>query len=79
MKRYSVNIILAVLLIGFAVVFGIASSEDYNQAVIEAIPIEVYDAIIEKLGPDCSNSEIVREYKTNREEYNQIVSIWEKY
>lgn len=79
MKGYSVNIILAVLLIGLAVVFGIASSEDYNQSVIEAIPIEVYDTIIEKLGPDCSNADIVREYKANREEYNQIASIWEKY
>lgn len=77
MKNYSVNIILTALLIGFIIVFGIANSEDYNQAVIEAIPIEVYDAIIEKLGPDCSNSEIVKEYKANREEYNQIASIWQ--
>lgn len=77
MKNYTVNITLFALVFGFIAVFGIASSEDYNQAVIEAIPIEVYDAIVTKLGPDCSNSDIVREYKENREEYNQIASIWE--
>ena len=76
MKQYMINIILLFLLVGFVAVFGIASSEDYNQAVIEAIPIEIYDAITTKLGPDCSNSDIVKEYKENREEYNQIVGIW---
>lgn len=79
MKKYTVNMILFAILFGFITVFGIASSEDYNQAVIEAIPIEVYDAIVTKLGPDCSNSDIVREYKENREEYSQIASIWGRY
>lgn len=79
MKKYTINTILFFLLAGFIAVFGIASSEDYNQAVIEAIPLEVYDAIVTKLGPDCSNSDIVREYKENREEYSQIASIWGKY
>lgn len=79
MKKYTVNMILFAILFGLIAVFGIASSEDYNQAVIEAIPIEVYDAIVTKLGPDCSNSDIAREYKENREEYNQIASIWGRY
>lgn len=79
MKKYTINTIFFFLLASFIAVFGIASSEDYNQAVIEAIPLEVYDAIITKLGPDCSNSDIVVEYKKNREEYSQIAGIWGRY
>ncbi len=74
MKQYTINTILFFLLAGFIAVFGVASSEDYNQAVIEAIPVEVYDAIVTKLGPDCSNSDIVVEYKKNREEYRHLLN-----
>lgn len=71
MKTNSSTTIYGFLLIGFIVVMGIAGREDYNQAVIESIPVEAYDAIREKLGPECSNRDIVKEYETNRQEYSQ--------
>lgn len=76
MKTNSSNIICAFLLIGFIVVMGIAGREDYNQAIIESIPIEAYDAIREKLGPGCNNRDIVKEYELNREQYDSLYTVW---
>lgn len=77
MKTNSPNTIYLLLLLGFITIMGIAGREDYNQAVIESIPIEAYDAIREKLGPECSNRDIVKEYETNKKEYSQLANLWE--
>lgn len=71
------NSLLVLLLLGFVIVMGVASSEDYNLAVIDSMPEEVYDSIAAKLGPGCSNREIVKEYESNREQYASLSSIWE--
>lgn len=76
MKMSNPSTIYLLLLISFIVVLGIAGREDYNQAVIESIPIEAYDAIREKLGPECSNRDIVKEYELNREEYDSLYAVW---
>lgn len=76
MKTHSSNIICVFFLIGFIAVMGIAGREDYNQAVIESIPIEAYDAIRENLGPGCSNRDIVKEYELNREQYDSLYTVW---
>lgn len=70
------NSLLILLLLGFIVIVGIASSEDYNLAVIDSMPEEVYDSIAAKLGPGCSNREIVKEYESNREQYDSLYAIW---
>lgn len=74
MKNY--NSLLILLLVGFIVVMGVASSEDYNLAVIDSMPEEVYDSITAKLGPGCSNREIVKEYELNRGQYDSLYAIW---
>lgn len=76
MTTNSSNTICIFLLIGFIAAMGIAGREDYNQAVIESIPVEAYDAIREKLGPECSNRDIVKEYETNREQYDSLYVRW---
>lgn len=76
MKMSSPNKIYLLLLLGFITIMGIAGREDYNQAVIESIPVEAYHAIREKLGPECSNRDIVKEYELNREEYDSLYAVW---
>lgn len=78
MKTNNPNSILVLLLIGFIAVAGVASSEDYNIAVIESMPEEVYDSITAKLGPGCSNRQIVKEYERNREQYALMLDVWEE-
>lgn len=78
MNDTSYKTIFCCLLLGFTIVFGIASSEDYNQAVIESIPAEAYAAITDKLGKECTNGDIVTEYKTNKEYYNKNFTAWDR-
>lgn len=73
------NSLLILLLLGFIIAMGVASSEDYNLAVIDSMPEEVYDSIAAKLGPGCSNRQIVKEYERNREQYALMLDVWEEH
>ena len=81
MNDLSQKTILILLLIGTAVAYVIAGVEEFDQKVIDVIgsmPDEVYQEIVNDLGPGCTNQEVVAEYKENREYYNSIAAIWDK-
>lgn len=81
MNDLSQNTILILLLIGTVVAYVIAGVEELDQKVIDVIgsmPDEVYQEIVNDLGPGCTNQEVVAEYKENREYYNSIAAIWDK-
>lgn len=76
MNKLSEKLIIGILFLSLFVAYGIAGTEDYNQMVIDSMPDEAYYEITQKLGQGCSNSDIVREYKTNREYYDSFVALW---
>lgn len=81
MNDLSQKTILILLLIGTVVAYVIAGVEELDQKVIDVIgsmPDEVYQEIVNDLGPGCTNQEVVAEYKENREYYNSIAAIWDK-
>lgn len=54
------------------IIIGIAGRQDYEQQVIYTMPNEAYDSIKIKLGVGCTASQIVEEYVTNQEHYNNV-------
>lgn len=78
MNHSSQNTILISLIIGCIVAIGIASSEDYNQAVVDTIPDEAYTAIAVELGSGCSNKDIIAEYQGNKEYYDNNYRAWQR-
>ena len=81
MNDLSQKAILFLLLIGAVIAFAISGAEDCNQETIEvigAMPDEVYQEIVNDLGPGCTNQEVAARYEENREYYNSIAAIWEK-
>ena len=77
MNKLSERLIIGILFLLLFIAYGIAGAEDYNQEVIDSMPDEAYYEIVQKLGQECSNSDIVREYKTNREYYDSFGAIWD--
>lgn len=71
MNKISERTILACLLIGVIIAFGMAASEDYNQRVIETIPNGAYTEIVQKLGYGCSNEAIVKEFEADKDYYSE--------
>lgn len=79
MNDLSQKAILILMLIGTIVAYALAGAEDYNQEtvdVIGAMPDEVYQEIVDDLGPGCTNQDVATEYKENKEYYDSIVAIW---
>lgn len=65
MNDLSQKTILILLLVVTAVAFLLAGTEDYDQRMIESIPDEAYQEIVEDLGVGCSERDIVAEYVDN--------------
>lgn len=68
---------IILLLIGTIIGFGIAGAEDYNQETIDVIgsmPDEVYQEIVDDLGPQCTNLDVATEYKENKDYYDSIMA-----
>lgn len=81
MNDLSEKAILLLLLIGTIIAFAMAGAEDCDQDTIDAIgsmPDEVYQEIVNDLGPWCTNQDVIAEYEANKEYYNSIVAIWDK-
>ena len=81
MNDLSEKAILFLLLIGTVIAFALAGAEDCDQETIEvigAMPDEVYQEIVNDLGPGCTNQEVVAEYRENSEYYNSIAVKWDK-
>lgn len=72
MNDLSQKTILILLLVVTAVAFLIAGTEDYDQRMIESIPDEAYQEIVEDLGAGCSERDIMAEYTGNRGYYDSI-------
>ncbi|MBC8618929.1 hypothetical protein H8788_14380 [Parabacteroides faecis] len=78
MNDLSQKAILFLLLIGAVIAFAISGAEDCNQETIEvigAMPDEVYQEIVNDLGPGCTNQEVVAEYRDNRMYYDSIIAV----
>ena len=79
MNDLSQKAILLFLLIGTVIAFAMAGAEDYDQETIDMIgsmPDEVYQEIVNDLGPGCTNQEVIAEYEENKEYYNSV--LWDK-
>lgn len=49
---------------------GIAGKMDYQEAVINSIPEEAYNQIVEKVGNDASD--VIREYREHQDYYDSL-------
>ena len=81
MNDLSEKAILILLLIGTVVAYGLAGAEEFDQETVDVIgsmPDEVYQEIVNDLGPNCTNQDVVAEYEENREYYNSIAAVWDK-
>lgn len=81
MNDLSEKAILILLLIGTIIGFALAGAEDFDQEMVNtigAMPDEVYQEIVNDLGPGCTNQEVVVEYKENKEYYDSIAALWNK-
>lgn len=58
--------------IAFFVLLGYAGSEDYAQEVISSMSVEAYESICAKLGDNCTDRQIAREYMSNRMYYDSL-------
>ena len=66
---------VALFVIGFIAFFallGYAGGEDYAQEVIQSMSAEAYESICAKLGSDCTDRQIAREYMDNRKYYDSL-------
>lgn len=81
MNDLSEKAILIFLLIGTVIAYGLAGTEEFDQKVVDVIgsmPDEVYQEIVNDLGPGCTNQDVVAEYEENKEYYNSIAAVWDK-
>lgn len=81
MNDLSEKAILILLLIGTVVAYGLAGAEEFDQETVDVIgsmPDEVYQEIVNDLGPGCTNQEVAARYEENREYYNSIAAVWDK-
>lgn len=53
-------------------VFGFAGRSDWSDQVINAMPQTAYDVIAQKLGYDCTEYDIAKEYMSNKEYYDAL-------
>lgn len=75
MNDLSEKAILILLLIGTVIAYGLAGAEEFDQETVDVIgsmPDEVYQEIVNDLGPGCTNQEVATRYEENREYYNSI-------
>lgn len=78
MNDLSEKAVLILLLIGTIIGFALAGAEDFDQEtvdVISSMPDEAYQEIIEDLGPECTDQEIIAEYQGKKEYYDSIVMV----
>lgn len=78
MNDLSERAILLLLFVGTIIAYMVAGAEEYDQRTIDSIgsmPDEVYQEIVNDLGPGCTNKEVVAEYEANKVYYNSTV-IW---
>lgn len=81
MNDLSEKAILILLLIGTIIAYGLAGAEEFDQETVDVIgsmPDEVYQEIVNDLGPGCTNQEVAARYEENREYYNSIAAVWDK-
>ena len=81
MNDLSQKAILFLLLIGTITAYALAGAEEFDQEVVDVIgsmPDEVYQEIVNDLGPGCTNQDVVAEYEENKEYYNSISAVWDK-
>lgn len=57
--------------LGLFLILSFAGTVDYSEQVVMNMTQETYDAIVEKLGDEASDYEIVQEYKNNKEYYDR--------
>lgn len=57
----------------FIFMLGMAGRSDYNEEIIYTMPQDAYEDICVKLG-DCSDQEIVNEYMSNKQYYDNLWS-----
>lgn len=75
MNDLSEKAILILLLIGTVIAYALAGAEEFDQETVDVIgsmPDEVYQEIVNDLGPGCTNQEVAARYEENREYYNSI-------
>lgn len=78
MNDLSEKAILILLLIGTIIAYGLAGAEEFDQETIDVIgsmPDEVYQEIVNDLGPSCTNQDVVAEYEDNRMYYDSIIAV----
>ena len=81
MNDLSEKAILILLLIGTVIAYGLAGAEEFDQETVDVIgsmPDEVYQEIVNDLGPGCTNLEVAARCEENREYYNSIAAVWDK-
>lgn len=60
---------------GFILLFlvlGIAGSADRTEQIVYTMPQEAYEEIYLKLGNECTDSQIAKEYISNKRYYDSI-------
>ncbi|WP_293713009.1 hypothetical protein [uncultured Parabacteroides sp.] len=78
MNDLSEKAILILLLIGTIIAYGLAGAEEFDQETVDVIgsmPDEVYQEIVNDLGPSCTNQDVVAEYEDNRMYYDSIIAV----
>lgn len=53
-------------------VLGLGGRSDWSDQVISAMPQTAYNEIAQKLGEDCSEYDIAKEYMSNKEYYDAL-------
>lgn len=63
---------LMALAIVVVLVLGLGGRSDWSDQIICAMPQTAYDEIAQKLGDDCTDYDIAKEYMSNKEYYDAL-------
>lgn len=74
MNKLTKRILCVICVIAFLLVYGKAGECDYNEEVKQEMGNSIYFIIKDMMGEDCSDRDIVREYKKNQKYYDHLKS-----
>lgn len=75
MNKISSRILYVIVAMAFLFVYGKAGEFDYNEEVKQEMGNSIYFIIKDKIGDNCSDSDIVKEYKKKQEYYDHLKSL----